>query len=347
MDRQEWVTAVMNRDGHRCIRCSVPATEVHHIMDRKLFIDGGYVVDNGVSVCNDCHLLMEQTLVSTDDVRQMAGIKTVILPAHLPDTIKYDKWGNEILPNGTRVAGDMFFDCQKILQPVLHLFSPYVRYPRTYHLPYSPGLQNDDRRISTMADLEGYEVVVTIKMDGESTTFYKDGVTARSPSGTDMPTKDWVKTLHSIIVGDIPDNWRVCGEDMYAVHSISYDDLNSYFYGFSIWDDRNYRLSWDDMIVWFDLFNETLSGSDYIIAIPDVIYRGIYDADQIQQAFDAYQKQSQNAVEGYVVSRTDRFHYRQFATHVAKWVRPNHVQTDRHWKHQQRIKMTTNKLSVG
>ena len=36
-------------------------------------------------------------------------------------------------------------------------------------------------------------------------------------------------------------------------------------------------------------------------------------------------------VEGYVVRLADRFTYAQFKQSVAKWVRPNHVQTDQHW----------------
>lgn len=34
-----------------CVFCKKPATEVHHILDRKLFDDGGYYENNGASVC--------------------------------------------------------------------------------------------------------------------------------------------------------------------------------------------------------------------------------------------------------------------------------------------------------
>ena len=39
-------------------------------------------------------------------------------------------------------------------------------------------------------------------------------------------------------------------------------------------------------------------------------------------------------VEGYVVRTTVGFGYADFATHVAKVVRENHVQSDEHWMHQ-------------
>ena len=40
-----------------------------------------------------------------------------------------------------------------------------VKYPRTMHLPWSPGLQNDDRVIKSLDRLIGRTVVVTEKMD--------------------------------------------------------------------------------------------------------------------------------------------------------------------------------------
>lgn len=40
--------------------------------------------------------------------------------------------------------------------------------------------------------------------------------------------------------------------------------------------------------------------------------------------------------EGFVVRTADGFPYSAFRSHVAKYVRPNHVQThDKHWIHDQ------------
>lgn len=36
------------------------------------------------------------------------------------------------------------------------------------------------------------------------------------------------------ISGQIKDGMRICGENMFAVHSIKYDKLPSYFLGFSV-----------------------------------------------------------------------------------------------------------------
>lgn len=39
-------------------------------------------------------------------------------------------------------------------------------------------------------------------------------------------------------------------------------------------------------------------------------------------------------MEGYVVRTTSGFAFADFDQHLAKWVRPGHVQTDQHWMHQ-------------
>ncbi|MGC5412734.1 RNA ligase family protein, partial [Streptomyces sp. DT225] len=55
-----------------------------------------------------------------------------------------------------------------------------THYPRTPHLPWSPGATSDDVRMTDLAALAGTEVVVTEKLDGENTTLYADGLHARS-----------------------------------------------------------------------------------------------------------------------------------------------------------------------
>ncbi|MEL7307213.1 MAG: RNA ligase family protein, partial [Pseudomonadota bacterium] len=38
----------------------------------------------------------------------------------------------------------------------------------------------------------------------------------------------------------------MCGENLYARHSISYNNLPSYFMAFSVWNELNQCLSWQD-----------------------------------------------------------------------------------------------------
>lgn len=55
---------VFNRDKYRCVTCGVPETDVekldaHHITDRNDMPNGGYVMENGISLCPPCHLKAE------------------------------------------------------------------------------------------------------------------------------------------------------------------------------------------------------------------------------------------------------------------------------------------------
>ncbi|QHY97541.1 hypothetical protein SSPS47_20775 [Streptomyces sp. S4.7] len=114
-------------------------------------------------------------------------------------------------------------------------------YPRTPHLPWSPGVASDDVRVGDLDGLRGREVVVTEKMDGENTTLYRDGLHARSLDSGHHPSRAWVKALQGRIGGLIPDGVRVCGENMYARHSIPYEDLESWFYGVPVWRRNGVR----------------------------------------------------------------------------------------------------------
>jgi len=49
------------RDHYRCLMCRTQIGDitVHHIMDRHLFKNGGYVKENGITLCDACHLKAE------------------------------------------------------------------------------------------------------------------------------------------------------------------------------------------------------------------------------------------------------------------------------------------------
>lgn len=323
LKRDDFRDAVFERDGHRCVFCETPAVDAHHIMERRLWPDGGYYLSNGASVCEEHHLACEMTLIEVDAVREACGIKKPLIPPHLYHDQPYDKWGNPLLPNGQRLKGELFFDesVQKILQRagVLGDFSDRVKYPRTHHLPWSEGVNDDDRVLQSLDGLRGSRVIVTEKMDGENTTLYSNGMHARSVDGMSHPSRAWVKALHARFAGDIPAGWRVCGENLYAQHSIAYEDLPSYFMGFSIWNERNVCLGWDETLEWFGLLG--------ITPVP-VLYDGMFDERVIR---GLWSKAEWATREGYVVRVAQELRYAEFKTQVGKFVRHGHVQTAKHW----------------
>lgn len=191
-------------------------------------------------------------------------------------------------------------------------------YPRTVHVPWSPGVASDDVRVGDLGGLRGREVVVTEKMDGENTTLYGDGLHARSLDSGHHPSRAWVKALQGRVGPRIPDGVRVCGENMYARHSIAYEGLESWFYGFSVWDGE-WCLGWDETV----RFLRRLG-----IPVPPVLWRGVFDERALRGLRLDPARQ-----EGFVVRSVEGFVREEFGRRLAKWVRPHHVQTDTHWMH--------------
>lgn len=205
------------------------------------------------------------------------------------------------------------------------------KYPRTPHLPVSPGATNDDKMLANVDHFLGKDVVITMKMDGENTTMYNDGMHARSIDSRAHPSRDWVKAFHASICHEIPDGWRICGENLYARHSIEYENLPSYFMGFSVWDDSNTALTWESTVEVFTMLG--------IQSVP-VLYEGVFNESVITQLIKNFDTEKN---EGFVIRLAGSFHYTEFEQSVAKWVRENHVQTDTHWTHS---KVVPNKLHV-
>lgn len=194
------------------------------------------------------------------------------------------------------------------------------KYPRTLHLPWSEGVQSDDKMMPSADCFVDRTVVVTEKMDGENTTMYCDYIHARSIDGRHHPSRDWVKQFHYERAYQIPYGFRICGENMYARHSIQYEELETFFYGFSVWDDEM-CLSWDDTMEWFKRLD--------IIPTP-VLYRGEYDVNLLKEMWVDIDKE---VCEGYVIRVADSFNISEFGNVVGKAVRKGHVQTDDHWMH--------------
>ena len=52
--------AVFERDEHKCKFCSSTENlDAHHIVDRHEMPNGGYVKENGITFCEDCHFKAE------------------------------------------------------------------------------------------------------------------------------------------------------------------------------------------------------------------------------------------------------------------------------------------------
>lgn len=227
-----------------------------------------------------------------------------------------------------RLKGELFWDesVQKVLNSgkVLDLFCPYVKYGRTMHHPKSPGIHDDDRIISSLDVIKNSEIVILEKMDGENMTVYNNYSHARSINSGTHPSRSRARAEVALWQHDLPDYWRICGENMGAKHSIYYDDLEAFFLGFSMWDDKNICLNWDETLEWFELLG---------IKSVNELYRGKYDEDVVEKLGN----RSWENHEGFVIRTVQSFPIQKFNLNVAKWVRKNHIQTTKHWMQGQQI----------
>lgn len=212
-----------------------------------------------------------------------------------------------------------------------------VKFSRTLHMPFSPGITKDDKVHKDLNFFVGKEVIVTEKADGENTTIARLKTHARSVDSKAHWSRERMRALHSELKWKLDqpqfkDIHRICGENMVAQHSIGYNKLPSFFLCFAIWDRYNVCYSWDDMEI---LCNELE------ISLVPLLARGIFQKDNtilkhdgsIVKLLDLYTGESKlgGEQEGMVLRIASEFHYNDYAKAVAKFVRPNHVTTDEHW----------------
>mgnify|MGYP001619986066 CR=1 FL=1 len=214
-----------------------------------------------------------------------------------------------------------------------------IKYPRTMNFEWSGSNSSDDVWWKNCDAFKDQRVVMTEKLDGECTSIYPDGTChARSLETAHHPSRSWIKKYAATFAHDIPEGWRVCGENLYAWHSIYYIDLPTYFFVYGIYDHNNICISWDQTVEMCELLG--------INTVP-VIYQGEWDENKIRGLWQGkglfptfatrveYPSPPDDFfpcdAEGYVVRLAKEFPYDQFRHSCAKMVRENHVQTATNW----------------
>lgn len=192
------------------------------------------------------------------------------------------------------------------------------KYPRTYHFSFSEGATSDDKITEDDFLLKNKKIVITEKMDGENTTIYNNYWHARSLTSSHQEYHSKLIRRMQEFQYLIPDNLRICGEDLCVKHSIYYDNLPDIFLAFSVWENE-ICYSWEDTLEICDMLE--------IKTVP-VLYEGDFDLDLIKEIAKKVVKEGK---EGIVVRSFDKFLYKDFSKNVMKFVRKNHVQTDKHW----------------
>jgi len=203
-----------------------------------------------------------------------------------------------------------------------------TKYPRTYHLPFSPEVHSDDKVLHDISNFIGKDIIITEKADGGNTCLSQEGVFARSHGQqTDCPTFDYIKNIHYFSKKHMMNHeYKYYGENLYAIHSIVYTNLKDYFYLFGISDKEKF-------LSYFDMVKEaTRMGFK---SVP-VVFRGIFETEKKLKDFldDEIKKDSYwgGEREGFVIRTPNEFPIEDFSENVVKYVRKGHVQSDKHWK---------------
>lgn len=313
MTREEWAKAVFERDRYRCVVpwCDQVAVDPHHIIERKLWPDGGYVLENVASLCAAHHVHAERSFFPPQALRQWLSLPTV-LPPHLDPKKFYDKWGNEIPAKGGYT----------------------IKYPKTPYLVISP--QQDPEFLIDIKELLHKPIVITTKMDGSNVTLTRAHVGARNGTVANHSSFDYLKAKHSEIKNLIPEGIQLFCEWLFAKHSIHYNDLEAYLQVITIYDQQS-QLFWS-----FPEVREWCEQNGF--SVVPILGEALFDTEWefISKVHDIFEQQAKDSHEGIVIRNKYPFYYVDFSRNVGKMVREGHNQIDETaWAAQ---KITKNKL---
>jgi len=195
-----------------------------------------------------------------------------------------------------------------------------MKYPRTPHFHWSKGGTADDIRLVDLKAFSDLDLVVTEKLDGEQTTLTNKAIHARSEDGYGLPWQTYMKKMWANIKNDIPNNLEICGECVYAVHSIEYKKLDSIFYVFGVFEN-GFALSWKEVEEYAELLG--------LSTVPELNFGRIQDFIEMPIPNESV---FGGECEGYVIRNINSFLISDFKDNIAKCVRKNHVSTDKHWR---------------
>lgn len=193
---------------------------------------------------------------------------------------------------------------------------PRIKFPKIDHLPWSNVSDGEDSTLASTKCFDHADVVVSEKIDGECSSLYRDYLHARSLDSGAHLSRTWLKNLHAQVAHKIPEGWRVCGENVFAKHSIFYKGLPSYFFVFAVYDDSNKCLRWSDTV---DFAHQL--GLEHV----PVLFDGCFDEDEVKKCYTGKSVFGDSEQEGYVVRWSSSICWEAHRGSFAKYVRPGHV----------------------
>jgi len=225
------------------------------------------------------------------------------------------------------------------------------KYGRTYHYPFSPGTTSDDRiHHDWWTDMQQIDNLVhTEKLDGENTCLNQYGVFARSHAApTIHPWANYLKERWSWMRRDLGE-LEIFGENLYAIHSIEYLNLEQHFYVFAVREGEQW-LSWEE-VEFYAAMLDFPTVPVLKIEKPSsakLVEETVLDLAKQNSQFDSVDAYENTtcSTEGVVSRNSNAYAVDDFKKNVFKYVRKDHVKTDEHWtRNWRRAKLVGEKSS--
>lgn len=214
-----------------------------------------------------------------------------------------------------------------------------LKYPRTFHLPYSPGATSDDKIVSSSECLIHVPIIISEKLDGENSSLEHENVFARTHAAPSKhPSADHLKKFHASIKHLIPSEVQLFCENVFAVHSIAYEALLSYVYLFAVRQNDTW-LAWEEVEGWAMTIGAP--------SVPVLFSGSAKSEKELKTLVEVHMKEQSvcgGQREGVVVRVASGFKDHEFPFKVQKCVRQSHVKTSNHWKNQPIVR---NKLKAA
>ncbi len=166
-------------------------------------------------------------------------------------------------------------------------------------------------------------------MDGENSSISRYGVFARShaaPTRNPWSINLWGNDgLYWKIKDYLGEDEMIFGENLYGIHSIEYNSLDEYFHMFGVRDSENWY-SWDDVVEIAQILE--------LPTVPILERRVFENEKELKERVLYHMSQGSkygDTIEGVVIRNVDSYPVDEFSHNVVKYVRKNHVQTDKFW----------------
>jgi hypothetical protein len=199
-----------------------------------------------------------------------------------------------------------------------------LKFPRTKHLPFSPGRGSDDKVHPDLSFvLDGKRLLLTTKMDGENQRWTRSSFNLRSLSSTSGgELRSRAKAKWGEVCYLIDEGLSVFVEDTTVVHSIQYGPRLTNLFVIAVRDDKT-----GHFMSWFD--TEQYARKLNMKTVP-VLWH-MQGSEFIRVTLESLIKERHRSNhEGIVLRPEDEI--TNWTAQTAKWVRANHVQTDEHWE---------------